>query len=561
MRTPGAAGTGRSRSLLAGLSTGLRDRTRRLVGWLSDNHVDLAIITVITVLAAVLRIWRLGTVPLGLHGDEAWTGLDARRVLSEGWIGVYVPSAVGQPAGPLYFTALLFKFMPQTTFTLRFSMALFGVATIPLIYAAVAVMFNRTVAAFSSLLLAVMMWHLHLSRTGFMVISWPFVEMAVLLALWHAMRLRSLTLFIVAGALTGLGVYTYNAYYLFLPLPFVALAWTYAPRRTWRWRTLLHGAAFVVAAVIVSVPMLVYIAGNYDDYRFHQKLVSITNSDQWKQADGAGEHAHLIWDRADELQGALLHGGRPDFGDGLATDGHPPLGRLIGTLAVIGLAVTVWNWRKPAHAVVLAGVGLMPWGALLTVGDGLFRRTLGITPFIALLAALPIAAAWEQALRWRGRARYGAAAIVLILPAYIGVTTTYQYFGPVQDDVGLRYNYPYQVDAASHYVAALPKGTFVYFLSGNWSFDYETRRFIAPDAHGVDRSREFGDPSLDPSLDAIDLRPDGASDVAFVLLDPYLEEISQIAERYPGGVLTEGSRGSEVTFRGYFLARDGAVER
>src|ERR1700674_215736 len=106
----------------AGIAATLRTRQHDFVRWLYDNRVDIAIITAITLLAAVLRIWRLGTVPLGLHGDEAWTGLDARRVLREGWIGAYVPSAVGQPTGPLYFTALLFKFMPQTTFTLRLSM-------------------------------------------------------------------------------------------------------------------------------------------------------------------------------------------------------------------------------------------------------------------------------------------------------------------------------------------------------------------------------------------------------------------------------------------------------
>jgi 4-amino-4-deoxy-L-arabinose transferase-like glycosyltransferase len=532
----------------------IQTRQHRLARWLYDNRVDIAIITAITLLAAVLRIWRVGTVPLGLHGDEAWTGLDARRVLREGWIGAYVPSAVGQPTGPLYFTALLFKFMPQTTFTLRFSMALFGVGTIPLMYATFSAMFNRTVAAFSSLFLAVMMWHLHLSRTGFMVIAWPFAEMAVLLALWHAMRLRSLALFALAGALTGVGVYTYNAYYLFIPLPFVAFAWTYAPRRAWSRRTLLHVGGFVVAAVVVSLPMLSYIAGNYTDYRFHQKLVSLTGSEEWRQADGFGEQAHLIWDRADELQGALLHGNRPDFGDGLATSGHPPLGQLMGGLAAIGFLVALWNWRKASYAVVLSGVALIPWGALLTVGDGLFRRTLGITPFVALLAALPPAAAWERVLRWPGRARY-AAALLLLLPASVGVTTTYQYFGPVQDDPAFRATYPYPMDAASHYIASLPKGTFVYFVAGNWRFDYETRRFIAPDAIGVDRSREFRDRSRDPTPDPIDFSADRSGDVAFVLLAPYLDDLGALTARYPGGTLTEVSRGAELLFRGYFLPR------
>ena len=114
----------------------------------------------------------------------------------------------------------------------------------------------------------------------------------------------------------------------------------------------------------------------------------------------------------------------------------------------------------------------------------------GLTPFLALLAALPLAAAWDQAIRSAGTGAIPAA-VLLVLPAFVGVTTAYQYFGPVQRRSRVRFVYPYQMDAASHYIAGLPAGTYVYFLSANWCFDYETRRFIAPDAQGVDRSASF----------------------------------------------------------------------
>ena len=92
------------------------------------------------------------------------------RVAQHGWIAPYVKSALGQPTGPLYLTAAALRDSCRTrTFTLRFSMALFGIATIPLAYFAFRSMFGRTVAAFAALLLAVMTWHLHLTRTGFMV--------------------------------------------------------------------------------------------------------------------------------------------------------------------------------------------------------------------------------------------------------------------------------------------------------------------------------------------------------------------------------------------------------
>ena len=76
--------------------------------------------------------------------------------------------------------------MPQTTFTLRLSMALFGIAAVALTYAAGRVDVRPHHGLFAAALLAIMPWHLHLSRTAFMVGAWPFIEMAILWALFRA---------------------------------------------------------------------------------------------------------------------------------------------------------------------------------------------------------------------------------------------------------------------------------------------------------------------------------------------------------------------------------------
>ncbi len=371
-------------------------RIGRAIGRVRGTPLDVAIVIAITALAAGLRLWHLGSVPLGLHGDEAWTGLDARRILKEGWIGPYVPSALGQPTGPLYVTAAFFSFLPETTTTLRFSIAIFGVATVPLAYLAFSTMYDRTVGAFSSFLLAVMMWHLHLSRTAFMVTAWPFTEMATLWLLWLALRRRSLPLFAVAGVVHGLGIYTYNADTLFLPVPFVVLAWAVLTTRGRAdRRRILAGAALLgVVTLIVAMPMLVYVVRHTDTYRFHERVVAVTHSDGWRAASAPGK-ANIIRHRFDEWARGIGAGGRPDLGDGLATSGHPLVDGMTLILAAIGLAMILREWRRPESGATIAALLLLPWGALLTVEDGLFRRTVGLTPFIALAAALPLAWLWR----------------------------------------------------------------------------------------------------------------------------------------------------------------------
>ncbi len=538
-----------------------RSTARRLADSLAGARTDLAIVAAVTVLAALLRFWRLGAVPLGLHGDEAWTALDAQRILREGWIGPYVTSALGQPTGPLYVTAALFKFLPDTTFTARFSMALFGVATIPLAYAAFACMFNRTVAAFGATLLAVMMWHLHLSRTAFMVVSWPFMEVLVLWALWLAFRRRSFWLFGIAGALHGLGVYSYNAYLLFVPVPFVALAWATLYERGWRRRArflLVDCAVFAVCALATAAPLIEYARTHGSEYRQHDRVVGLTSSSQWKDAGGPGR-AKLIWNRAAELERGLILGDRPDFGDGLATAGHPAVGPWMSLLALAGLGIAIWSWRRPEYAVVLAACVVLPLGALLTVEDGLFRRTLGLAPFVALLAALPLAWIWETA--WQARRRLSGRAglaVAIGAVAIAGVSSVWQYFGPVQQTAAMRLVYPYEIDAASRYIDGLPKDTYVYFYSDRWSFDYETRRFLAPGYTGEDRSKEFGTrlPIVGGAGDPV---PDRSTDVVYVFLGSYLSDADGVMLRFSGGTSAEGRRGGEVTFRAYFLPRESYV--
>jgi hypothetical protein len=533
----------------------LKSRARAAADAIVAARVDLGIVCAITLFAAVLRLWRIASVPLGLHGDEAWTGIDAQRILDEGWIGPYVESALGQPSGPLYFTAALFSVLPDSTATIRLSMALLGVATIPLAYLAFASMFNRTVAAFAAFILATMMWHVHLGRLGFMVTTWPLAEVAVLLAFSEAMRRRSMVLFALAGALTGLGLYTYNGYLLFLPIVGVALVGALFPLvrdAGLRRFALAAVAVFAGAAVLVALPMLHYIDDNTYEYRYHQRGVSVANTSEWEDADLA-RRADILWDRGIEWGSGLARGDRVDLGDGLASEDHPVVHPAILALALVGFTMALWRWKRWEYVVVVVAALVLPWGALLTTLDGLFRRTFGLAPFIAVLAALPLAWAWQRMLRSGGWHRFALAAALLVLPALAAAVTVQQYFREVQDDAWVRFVFPYELDAASRHMATLPDETLIYFYSERWPFDYETREFLAPDARGVDRSLEFRPASIgDLDLSARDWAPG-----AFVFLGAYLEHADAVEERYPGGVMTEGVRDGEVVFRAYRLPQRG----
>lgn len=509
----------------------------------------LALPLAIVAAAAALRLWRLDVMPLGLHNDEAWTGINAREVLRDGWVGPYLyPSGLGQPAGPVYFAALLLAILPETAWTLRASMALIGVATVAFTYLALRAMFGRPVGLFAAALLATLPWHLHLSRTAFMVGSWPCVEMAALWALFRTRAQPSAWRFAGVGLLVGLGIYTYNAYALFVPVigvPFLydlAAAADAPARRRWRaWST-----AAALTALWAVLPMLVY-AATHEEYFWHHRDVSLFASDRWRQAEGLAEHVQLFAARAEEWVRGLLAGGRPDAGDALAEHGHPLLDPLTAGAAAAGLVMALRRWRRPEYGVLLAAVAVLPWGALLTTDDGLYRRTFGLAPFLAALAALPLAALWEWARAARRPLRIAIPAAALLAMTAAAARNVWAYFGPLQESREVRYVYPYQLQAAFELVATLPADTVVYLYSERWAARFETIRWLAPAHQVVDRSREF---RTDRDAGApLDLDADPARPAAFVLLGPYMDLVDALRARYPDATVREQLRGDELLGR------------
>jgi len=497
--------------------------------------------------AAAPRFWRLDRVPLGLHGDEAITGMDARRALREGWIGPYLyPSALGQPAGPVYVAAAVLGIIGESTATLRFSMAVFGIGTVLFTYLAARAMFSRAVAVLAAILLAALPWHLHVSRIAFMVNAWPCLQMATL---WLIFRARpgaagAAPRAIAVGVAAGLTLYTYNAAPLSLPLFAIPFLYDLFHPPVTRRRTVAAAAVAVVTALVVALPLLDYIR-THEEYFWHQEEVGVTHTAAWRGGDWS-DRAALLAARAAEWGRGLAVGGRPDDGDGLGAVGYPLLDPLTGIAALVGLGLAVRRWREPACGVLIGAVVLLPLGALLTIEDGLYRRTLGLAPLLAVLAALPLARLWHEA-KQRGRApRQAAAAALGALLTLSAARTALGYFGPLQTSEQMRYVFPYQVDAAAHFLAAQPPGAAVYWYSERWPASYETRRWWAPDAEVVERSPEHGAARADDGGPVLAADSDRAT--LFVLLGRYVDLAPELVRRH-GGTVYEERAGGEVLFR------------
>lgn len=528
-------------ALHQGLATG-----KRLERWGIKQKWEPLLVIFFTGVAAFLRVYRIAELPPGFHGDEALTGLDALRILDEGWIGPYVSSALGQPTGPLYFTAFIFKLSEASLFTVRLSMAILAIATVPLAYLLFRMSFGRLVAIFSVVALIFSYWHLHYSRVGLMVISMPLIiTLASITTLW-AIRSAAKWAWLLAGLMLGAGVYTYNAYPMFLVAVAAFLAVHLALHRI-QWRELLLRYLLLgFGLVLIALPLIQFAIQSPEFYLSHAREVSLLKDPRFTDADSAAAKVKFVGSQVEEAVSVFFRHPAIDYTD--ATGGRGTLDPVLAVLAYLGLGLTLARWRSPQHLLAgLAIIAAMVATALTSWGfGGDFRRSLIAVPFVyavAGIAARDIVSLGQRFVGAGGR-QVALTGVIAALLASLAWNSWY-YFGefPHQDTT----RWVFVGDLVGALATAdrfNPPGT-IYFYAGRWSYNYETRLFLYPDTPGVDRSKEFG---------VFSLAREHPGPVTYVLLPPYVQELDRLKEMYPGGVAAlEQDENGGIRFAVYHL--------
>ena len=497
-----------------------------LSDWAFRNRWELLTVALLTIIAAFLRVYRIGEYPAGFHGDEAITGLEALRILEEGWIGPYTGSALGQATGPFYLTALLIWLADASIATVRISMALFGIATVPGTYLLLRLGFGRWVALFGVTGLTVSYWHLHFSRLGFGVIPLAFVSMLAATALLEAMRSRNRWSWLAAGALLGLVPYTYLAFPTFFGAIAAALAVFLFLNRD-RLRSSLASLALLgVGALIVASPMIAFVWGSPDVFFSRIQQKSMLSSHEFPATGSFADKASYIADRSWDALTMLYRNPRWDGVDGIGGKGAADIG--IALLAYIGLAVSMTRLRSPPYLfAVLVVLAALSGLVISDPSAGTMRRSISAVPWVFGLAgigAVSVAGIARHLMGEAGR-RVAIGALCLVLLAS-GAWNLRYYFGEMTRDQNFEWAFGVDhVDGLNAAHSFDDPGT-IYFYSGRWSYNYETIQFLYPHTHGIDRSREFG---------AFDLARLDDGPVTYVLIGAYAQEIEGIMQLYPGG--------------------------
>ena len=400
-------------------------------------------------MATGLRFWALGSIPPGLYHDEAFNGLDALGVLG-GERPIFFEANNGREPLFIYLVALSVAALGRSPGAIRIVAALLGTLTIPATYLMAKAMFNRRIGLLAAAITGLTLWHVNLSRIGFRAVAMPLLVALALWQLWLGLKDGSKRHFLAGGVLYGLTFYTYlAARFTILALAVFGLYLVLVG--SWKlevgsWRPALslaeglevggwiRGAlTFVPAALVVSAPLLVYVATHGDTFLGRIGQVSIFNP----AINGGDFRGTLLRHVGKTL---LMFTNRGDFIPRHNVPLRPVFDPVLSAFFLLGVILGLRHFRQRAeHALVVIWLAVMLLPTILAEGAPHFLRSVGILPVAFVVPAVGLDSLWRF-LENKSTAPVAVGMVALALVFGLADTTV-DYFGRHAASQDLRYNF------------------------------------------------------------------------------------------------------------------------
>lgn len=216
----------------------------------------------ILILGIALRFYRLASLPEGLHQDEASNSYEGFAIANygidrNGYPYPIYPITFGSGGGnPLliYTYALICKFVEPSVFSYRCIFAACGTLTYILFYFFLKKIHGSKAALLGMGVLALMPWHIVLSRWGLDSNTIPFWSMLILLLFLYANLTGKTSLYVLTSICCAVILYCYGSATFVMPF-FVLFACGYSlwTKRITIKQLICSGIAFLIFAFPIAI--------------------------------------------------------------------------------------------------------------------------------------------------------------------------------------------------------------------------------------------------------------------------------------------------------------------
>lgn len=178
----------------------------------------------ILILASLIRIFVLESIPMGFSCDEAANGYESYSIAEtlHDRYGKFLPTFINplkndsKEALYFYLTIPFIKLLGLNEFATRLPAALIGILTVLTIYFLAQEIFNKQVGLIAALLLSISPWHIHFNRIAFRLNLLPLLFS--LGVLFFVKSFKNPKYLPVSSFLFGLSLYTYSSARVFVSL-------------------------------------------------------------------------------------------------------------------------------------------------------------------------------------------------------------------------------------------------------------------------------------------------------------------------------------------------------
>lgn len=236
----------------------------------SQSSKIKVLLFLIVIIAAVLRLWQLGNVPIAPDWDEAALGYNAYSISKTGHdeYGKFLPVVLRsfddyKPALYAYLIIPLIPIFDLNAFSVRLPSALFGIFTVFAVFFLIRELFRNYkykdyLALLTSFLLAISPWHIQVSRVAFETNVG--LSFNVFAALFFLKGLKKPWMLSLSAIFAALSLYTYQSEKVFTPIFMLILLLIYLKEFIKIPKT--YKFLFFATGLLVILPMLFYISTN-----------------------------------------------------------------------------------------------------------------------------------------------------------------------------------------------------------------------------------------------------------------------------------------------------------
>jgi 4-amino-4-deoxy-L-arabinose transferase-like glycosyltransferase len=446
-----------------------------------NNRLQNIIILIIIILfAAIPRLLLLDKIPPGLHGDEGWSGIDANKILSLGYIEPYVTSALGQPTGPLYFSAIFIKLFDDSVYVLRLSMTFFGILSIPSFYILSNLFFKKKISLLITIALSFSLFHMHYSRIAFMLISSSFFQIWTLYFLIKGYKSNKIENYLLSGLFCGIGLHSYNVYTIF-PLIILSFFTFQIIISKFSYSEILKIFSFIFTFIISALPLLLFIFFSPDTYFSHHEIYSFKSLSENYNALSIFEKSSLFFSNGINNISGFFIGYSPDYVDAFGQ--FYTINYIYLFLALCGIIIIIKRRDQLEIFFLLSFIITVIFPSFLTY-DAIYRRKILSVIYIFFFIGVFLNNISLNKIYFK----------TLIITVFtISLFNLHLYFNVFPRNSLTKWIFAYELTQMANFINDIKENdSKVIFYSNRWDCNYETFRYITNNINCETRSAVFG---------------------------------------------------------------------